>query len=122
AASGDWEVSVTRCPPAPLVVSVSVNSLILDGSRWESEIDALRLDRLTPVTTLARTDIQPTDDVTLSYVEWLLWSACTEARRAGDIAAELACPELAILTAARHLIDAGLLRRQATAPITNVSV
>lgn len=113
---GAWEIAVTRCPPAPLVVSASVNSLILDGSRWESEMDALRLDRLSPETFLERTDIQPTHEIVLPYDEWLTWTACATPRRAGDIAADLACPDLTILTAVRRLIEAGMLQRMTSIP------
>lgn len=113
--AGHWEVNVTRCPPAPLTLSVTVNSLILDGSRWESEMDALSIDQLTADVTLVRAAVAPTRQLTLRHEEWLLWSWCSTPKRIGDLARDLACPELTMLTAARQLLHVGLLVQDTSA-------
>lgn len=111
---GHWEVAVGRCPPAPLTLSISVNSLILDGSRWESEIDALNIEHLNPTVAVERTGAAPTEQVSLRHEEWLLWSWCSTPRHIGEVARDMACPDLAMLTAARRLLQLGLLRRAAS--------
>ena len=108
--SGHWEIAVTRCPPAPLTLSVTINSLILDGSRWESEIDALSIDNLNAEVTLERATFAPTEQLTLRHEEWLLWSWCSKPTSIGNLARDLACPDLTILTAARRLLQIGLLQ------------
>jgi hypothetical protein len=110
--SGDFEVVVGRCPPAPLRVSYTVNSLILDGSRWESEMEAAQLEGLTSDSLWQRDmSAAPREDFTFSSIDWMVWTITIEPQPIAVVARRLGLPDLDTTTAVRRLHQAGYLRR-----------
>lgn len=109
---GAFEITVERCPPAPLRVSVTVQQLILDSSRWEAESERLRADGYHLDGTWRR--IEPPTDVEvqeLGQPGWMLWHIMRERMTIADAAQRLAIPDLTAATAVRRLHAAGLLTR-----------
>lgn len=109
AEDGEFEVAVGRCPPAPLRLSLQVNSLILDSSRWESEMEAAAVEGLSLRSRWARTNgLAPQSP--LSGPEWLVWTATREPVALGDVAKRLCLPDLVAVNAIRRLSRQQLIR------------
>lgn len=109
---GEFEVEVLRCPPAPLRLSIPINSLILDGSRWESEMEAAKLDGFRLDSTWQRAAVDNYDAATrLSGPEWLVWASIAAPGRIADIAARLCIPDLMTIGAIRRLASLGFVER-----------
>jgi hypothetical protein len=109
---GTFEISVDRSLPAPMRVSATIQQLILDGSRWEAESDALRadgyyLDRMWQ----RATEDPPASDVILGHDGWLVWSALRNRSTISDAAHRLGVPELVAAAAVKQLHEHGRLRR-----------
>jgi hypothetical protein len=102
--TGEFDVQVMRCPPAPLRLSISVNSLILDGSRWESEMEAANQEGYAVMSCWRRTsgDRVPTD-VRLDTVAWLVWTALDTPQSIGSAAGSLGIPDLMSVGAVKRL-------------------
>lgn len=110
--SGEFDVVVGRCPPAPLRISYSVNSLILDGSRWESEMEAAQLEGFTPESLWQRdTPANLDTGFAFSSLDWMIWSITIEPQPIGVAARRLGVPDLDATTSVRRLHSAGHLRR-----------
>jgi hypothetical protein len=110
--SGDFDVVVGRCPPAPLRISYPVNSLILDGSRWESEMEAAQLEGYTVESLWQRAT--PTDDhggFKFSSLDWMIWTIMIEPQPIGVASRRLGVPDLDATTSVRRLHAAGHLRK-----------
>jgi hypothetical protein len=108
---GEFEVEVMRCPPAPLRFSIPVNSVILDGSRWESEIEAVQLEGHRLDSTWRRAATIPAENLRLTSLEWMVWALLTEPMTLGDLAARLAVSDLATIGAVKRLRSCGLVEQ-----------
>ena len=109
---GAFEITVERCPPAPIRVSASVQQLILDSTRWEAESAALRSSGYTLDRTWQRPDAVSHDgDVSLERTSWLVWSAVCMPSTIAEVALRIGIPDLVAATAVRRLHEAGLLQR-----------
>src|SRR5687767_11801187 len=92
---GDFEIQVLRNPPAPLRLSIPINSLILDGSRWESEMEAATQEGYQLDGSWQRSNgAAQASQLRLSGLEWLVWSTMTDAITIGDAARRLCVPDL----------------------------
>jgi hypothetical protein len=109
---GEFDVVVRRCPPSPLPLSIPINSLILDGSRWESEMEAAQLDGYCLESSWMRsTNIEAVSPVNVSTAEWLTWSMLVAPATIGDVARRLCLPDLDTIGAIRRLASAQLIER-----------
>jgi hypothetical protein len=111
AEDGDFEVVVQRCPPAPLRLNVPVSSLILDGSRWESELEAATAEGFGKATVWQRTPTTVSGSVHLTGLEWLVWSIADREQTIDDVATRLGTPVLATVSAIRRLATLGYVVR-----------
>ncbi|MDQ3547361.1 MAG: DUF4388 domain-containing protein, partial [Chloroflexota bacterium] len=69
---GDFEIQILRNPPAPLRVSIPINSMILDGSRWESEMEAAVQEGYNLDSQWRRAiDASPALPIRLAGLEWM---------------------------------------------------
>jgi hypothetical protein len=100
---GEFEISVGPCPPAPLRFSLPVNSLILDGSRWESEIEAAEQAGLSVSTRWQRSSDTPNAGASMDAQQWMIWAALTTPRTIEDLARSLCLPNLPTIGAIRRL-------------------
>ncbi len=107
---GDFEIQILRNPPAPLRVSIPINSMILDGSRWESEMEAAALEGYDLDGVWRRTPgMVPPEPVRFSGLEWLVWAILTEPMKIGDIARRLCIPDLETIGVIRRLQSVGVI-------------
>jgi hypothetical protein len=107
---GEFEVHVQRCPPAPLRLSLQVSALILDGSRWESEIEAAAIDGINGASSwqcTGPTSLPPR--VQLTGLDLLVWKIMREPQTIGGVAQRIGSPVLATITAIRRMHGLGLL-------------
>jgi hypothetical protein len=109
AEDGTFEVEVMPGPPAPFRYSRTVNSVVLDSSRWESEMEAARLDGYRLGSMWRRGQTLPTEELRISSVEWMVWARMTEPLSLADIAARLAISDLATIGAIRRLRVYGMV-------------
>lgn len=101
---GEFEIQVFRNPPAPLRVSIPINSLILDGSRWESEMEAASQEGYQLDGSWRRTSARlATSQVRLSALEWMVWSMMIEPISIAVIARRLCVPDLMTIGAIKRL-------------------
>jgi hypothetical protein len=100
---GDFEINIMRNPPAPLRLSIPINSMILDGSRWESEMEAAAQDGYQLDGVWQRTDRAPNGDIQLTSIEWLVWTALATPASIADIARRRCIPDLATIGAIKRL-------------------
>jgi hypothetical protein len=105
---GSFDVRVERIPPCPLTISVPVQQLVLDGSRWEAEMTEHRLDGFGTTTIWSRAE-QPDPYVKLSSIEWLTWAILEGPSSISDAARRLCIPDLDATIAVRRLQAQGVL-------------
>lgn len=112
--TGDFEIIVGRCPPAPLRISYPVNSLILDGSRWESEMEAAQLEGFT-VESLWQRDapVSVENGFTFTSLDWMIWTIMIEPQPIGVASRRLGVPDLEATSSVRRLHAAGHVRKLA---------
>lgn len=107
---GDFEIQIIRNPPAPLRVSIPINSMILDGSRWESEMEAAAQDGYDLQGIWRRTEgLAPSTSLRFSSLEWLVWAILTEPTSIADIARRLCLPDLETIGVIRRLQSKGVI-------------
>jgi hypothetical protein len=101
---GEFEIQVLRNPPAPLRLSIPINSMILDGSRWESEMEAAAQEGYQLGTRWQRGPIPPVGPpARLSGLEWMIWALMVEPITIGEAARRLCAPDLASINCFRRL-------------------
>lgn len=105
---GSFDVRIERIPPCPLALSILVQQLVLDGSRWEAEMAEHRMDGFGTATIWARLNA-PVPSFKMSSVEWLTWAVLNEQRSIGDVARRLCVPDLHTAAAVRRLQANGVL-------------
>ncbi|HUG16526.1 MAG TPA: DUF4388 domain-containing protein [Thermomicrobiales bacterium] len=109
---GEFNVEIHRGPPAPLRLSIPINSLILDGSRWESEMEAAKLDGFRLNDKWRRLCLDaPNRSVTLSSSEWLVWATLAAPASIADVARRICVPDLTAIGNVRRLLSMGLIER-----------
>jgi hypothetical protein len=107
---GEFDIQVMRAPAAPLRLSIPVNSLILDGSRWESEMEAAHLEGYRLETVWKRAErSRPDQDVRMSNLEWMVWATLVAPGSIAEIAERIGAPDLATIGVIRRLQSAQLL-------------
>jgi hypothetical protein len=106
---GDFEIHIMRNPPAPLRLSIPINSMILDGSRWESEMEAAAQDGYQLDGVWQRSDGAADGDVRLSGIEWMVWAALAKPSTISDVARRLCMPDLATIGAIKRLRSLALV-------------
>jgi hypothetical protein len=107
---GDFEIQVFRHPPAPLRLSIPINSMILDGSRWESEMEAASQEGYHLEGIWRRASAQPSGvQVRLSALEWMVWSTMTEPIAIAAVARRLGMPDLMTIGAIKRLRSLDLI-------------
>jgi hypothetical protein len=106
---GDFEIHIMRNPPAPLRLSIPINSMILDGSRWESEMEAAAQDGYQLDGVWQRSDGVVDGDVRLSGIEWMVWAALAKPSTISDVARRLCMPDLATIGAIKRLRSLALV-------------
>ena len=107
---GEVEIHVLRNPPAPLRLSIPINSMILDGSRWESEMEAASQEGFQLDGRWQRGSAPSTHDpLRLTTLEWLVWSIMSEPISISEIARRLCVPDLMTIGAIKRLRVLGLI-------------
>lgn len=106
---GSFDARIGRIPPCLLTVSVPVQQLVLDGSRWEAEMAEHHLDGFGTTTLWARSR-SPDPTFKMSSVEWLTWAILDEQLSISDAARRLCVPDLAATVAVRRLQAHGVLK------------
>lgn len=105
---GEFDVTIGRCPPAPLRLSLQVNSLILDTSRWESEMEAAAVEGL-GVESCWKRSAPRAPQSPLAGFEWLVWAELRQPRTLGEVARQLCIPDLITVAAVRRLVRLRLI-------------
>lgn len=107
---GSFNVEIDRVPFCPLAVNMSVQQLVLDGSRWQSEMQEHRQDGYTLASRFQRGDLR-LERTSVTSVEWLIWSILDCSQSVGTIAKRVGIPDLDALSTVRKLHTAGWLDR-----------
>jgi hypothetical protein len=107
---GSFEISVERIPICPLAVSLSVQQLVLDGSRWQSEMEEYEEDGF-GLGTIFERRTEVSDRHTVSHVEWLVWSILDRPQSIASIARRIGIPDLEATSAVRKMANSGLVQR-----------
>jgi hypothetical protein len=109
---GAFEVSAALSDPPPVGLSLSVQELILDGSRWEADMQELADDGFSIAGTWRRAARDPNlPGVELNSATWLIWAALGRPERIGAIADRVAMPDLDAVRAIKALHQSGLVER-----------
>ena len=106
--SGTFDIAVERVPYCPISINISVQQLVLDGSRWESEVADYRHDGYALTSAWQRTGEHPAE-CSVSSVEWLTWAILDEPQTIATVASRVCIPDLEAMSAIRRLADRGLL-------------
>lgn len=108
AESGTFDITVERILYCPLSVTVSVQQLVLDGSRWEAEMAEHRHDGFGLQTVWKRVSAFPST-IEMTSVEWLTWAMLAESCSIQDAARRLCVPDIDVTAAVRELQSHGVL-------------
>lgn len=107
---GTFEAVIERTPFCPLVVSMSVQQLVLDGSRWAAEIAEHRQDGFNLESRFERSELVPSGSA-VTALEWLVWSILDGPQKVARIAERVGIPDLDTLTTVRKLQAGGWVQR-----------
>lgn len=107
---GKFEVTMGRPASLPLTVSLSVQQLVLDGSRWQSEMEEHLEEGYRQSTRVVRCE-QQTGSIRFSPLEWLIWAAADQPQSIGRIARRTGIPDLDAIDSTRKLLSSGWLQR-----------
>jgi hypothetical protein len=111
--NGDFEIVIGRIPPIPLSLDLSVQQLILDGSRWQADSAGLAQEGFGVRSRWARAlDDESAQDLELSQRDWLILSALTETRSLGDVASMICQSDLDTAEAMKGLYRRGIVQRE----------
>ena len=110
---GTFDITVDRIPPVPLSLDLSVQQLILDGSRWQADSAELALEGFGVDTRWMRCpDMNEIEKPELSQLDWLIISALAEPRTLGEVAAMICHPDLDTAEAMKGLHLRGFVQRE----------
>ncbi len=113
--NGDFDIEVGRIPPVPVALDLSVQQLILDGSRWQADSAVLASEGFTPESRWARNgDLDADEQLELSSLDWLVVAALSEPRELMKIGAAICQPDLDTADAVRGLSKRNFVRREAS--------
>lgn len=107
---GTFEISIERVPYSPVAITLSVQQLILEGSRWTSEMQEHRQDGFGMHSMFERTATSA-EEQSVNAVEWLVWSILDEPQSIERAAARIGVPDLDVASAMRRLLASGRVRR-----------
>ncbi|MFW6074436.1 MAG: hypothetical protein ACOC9Y_02505, partial [Chloroflexota bacterium] len=102
---GEFHVEVGReTTPPDVRMDLSVQQLILDGSRWEADINELAQEGYSPESSWKRYGSLPANpNVELSPLDWLIWAELQMPKPVREVAALLCYPELETIDAVKSL-------------------
>ena len=109
---GEFEVNVGRCPPAPLRFSISIQQLILDGTRWEAEIEALGVEGYPAASVWRRAAPSDDHDGRLTGAQWLVWALAQAPTSIAEMGRRLCLSNLSTAVAVKRLYALGLFERE----------
>ncbi len=110
---GEFEIVVGRIPPIPLSLDLSVQQLILDGSRWQADSAELAQEGFGTTSRWARElDASTAQSMEFSQLDWLIVSALAEAQTLGAVAAMICQPDLDTAGAMKGLHLRGIVKRE----------
>jgi hypothetical protein len=107
---GDFQISIERVPFCPIALSLSVQQLVLDGSRWESEMEDYRREGYGARAEFKRGTVPPVGH-DVGSVDWLIWSVLDHPDTIGAAAKRVGIPELDATAAVKRQADRGWLQR-----------
>ncbi|CAN5822602.1 hypothetical protein BH23CHL2_BH23CHL2_29060 [soil metagenome] len=109
--SGEFDIIVARIPPIPLGLDLSVQQLILDGSRWEADSQELAQEGYGGTSRWVRSPRDELDgDAKISPRDWLVLSSLAECRSIGAVGTDICLSNLETAEAVKSLHQRGLLR------------
>lgn len=110
--SGEFEITIDRLPPVPLGLNISVQQIVLDGSRWEADMNELAREGYGRGTRWRRVvaEDHPTE-AGLSQLDWLVWSILDEPQPISQVAARLCHPDIETVESVKRLNGEGILTR-----------
>lgn len=92
---GTFDITVDRIPPVPLGLDMSVQQLILDGSRWEADSAELAQEGYGVDSAWRRESQEALRGASeISSRDWLVLSALAECRTIGQTGADICLPDL----------------------------
>lgn len=110
--SGEFEITIDRIPPVPLGLNISVQQIVLDGSRWEADMSELARSGYGRGTRWRRVDANShPSEVGLNQLDWLIWSILVEPQPISQFAARLCHPDIETAEAVKRLDGEGILTR-----------
>jgi Domain of unknown function (DUF4388) len=110
---GEFEITVDRIPSVPLGLDLSVQQLILDGSRWEADSAVLAQEGYSTDSSWKRMDQQALSEATeISSTDWLVLSALADVQSIGRVGADICIPDLETADAIKSLHKRGLVQPQ----------
>jgi len=107
---GEFEIAIERVPFSPIAVSLSVQQLVLDGSRWESEMEDYRREGFGTRTRYKRQS-PPETSHSVGSVDWLIWSILDQPETIESAARRIGIPELDATATVKRQVDRGWLQR-----------
>jgi hypothetical protein len=109
---GAFEVSLNHLEPPPVALNLSVQGLILDGSRWEADMQELAGEGFTLTSSWRRSVRDPEHpNVELSSATWLIWAALSRPDDIRTLAERVGMPDLDAVRAVRALQRANLVEQ-----------
>jgi len=111
--TGQFEITVDRIPPVPLSLDLSVQQLILDGSRWEADSAELAQEGYSTSSAWKRVSQDSLSAAgEISSGDWLVLSALAEVRSIGNVGESICLPDLDTAEAIKSLHRRGLVQPQ----------
>lgn len=107
---GEFEVSTDRVPFCPIAITLSVQQLVLDGSRWQSEMEGYRREGYGARTMYERR-LPLLDSHEVGSVDWLIWSILDRPETIESAARRVGIPELDATATVKRQVDRGWLQR-----------
>lgn len=107
---GQFDVDVENVTPPPIALSLSVQQVILDGSRWEADIGEFSQAGYALDSIWRRAPATPERAaIELAPAGWLTWAALRIPASIGALAGRVAMPDIATAEAVRRLHLEGLI-------------
>lgn len=107
---GAFEVNVEHVDTPPVALNLSVQELILDGSRWEADMSELSTEGY-PLPGAWRRSAGRVEQaaIELSSATWLIWAALSRPDSIAALAERVGMPDLEAVNAIKLLRQAGLI-------------
>jgi hypothetical protein len=112
AETGEFDVTVKPGATSPVALNLSVQQLILDGSRWEADVGELAQDGYRLNSTWQRRHVERAlERVDLSQSAWLTWAALNIPSTIRDLGRRLCVPDIEAARAVKLLHLQRLIER-----------